>query len=300
MLTPLVAHAGQPPTPHDVWAAWNLDPFLVTGLVLAWWVYARGRTPGVQRPRDRWRARAFAGALGAIGIALVSPLEPLSSALASAHMAQHLLLLFGAAPLLAFSAPSSRLLRGSPLALRRGLASGRRALGLSARSLRPFSSPAVVCLFHVAALWTWHAAALYDAALSSPALHVAEHVVFVVTGVLFWRVIVGSRAAARVSPGLGILLVFGMSMQSVFLSLLLTFAKTPFYAGYTSTTAAWGLSPLADQQLAGVLMWVPAGFVSLGVALNLLRAWLGEPDEEPITPVPAPPERHGGSVSAPR
>lgn len=300
MLRPLLAHAAQPPAPHDVWATWNLDPFLITGLILTWWVYARGRTPGAQRPTDRWRARAFAVALGAIGVALVSPLEPLSSALASAHMAQHLLLLVVAAPLLAFSAPSSRLLRGSPLALRRGLAGGRRALGLRTRSLRPFTHPGVVWLVHVAALWTWHAAALYDAALSSPVLHVTEHLLFLVTGVAFWRVVVSSRAAARVSPGLGILLVFAMGMQSVFLSLLLTFATTPFYAGYAGTTAAWGLTRLADQQLAGVVMWVPTGFVSLGVALLLLRAWLGEPDEEPTTPVPAPPGRRGGSLNAPR
>ena len=112
-------------------------------------------------------------------------------------------------------------------------------------------------------------------------MHVAEHASFVLTGLLFWQVVLGARGA--VSNGLGILLVFTMAMQSVFLSALLTFASSPWYAGYQSTTATWNLEPLADQQLAGVIMWIPAGLVYLGVALALLVRWIRSTEREPIT-----------------
>jgi len=273
MLIPLLAHPGQPPVPHDLWAAWNLNPLLLLGFLLAGWAYRRGRTGG-RRETDVWRARCFAGALVALGVALVSPLDALSGALASAHMVQHVLLLLVAAPLLALSAPSSTLLRGSPFAVRRIGGRWRRRLGLTRAHLRPLRLPATVWLLHVVTLWFWHAGVLYDAALRSDLLHVLEHVSFLVTALLFWRVVIGTRSPERVANGLGVLLVFGMAMQSVFLSVLLTFAEAPWYAGYAATTTPWGFEPLADQQLAGVIMWIPAGLVYLAAGLALLVAWV--------------------------
>jgi putative membrane protein len=279
MLTPVLAHPGQPPAPHDLWAAWNLEPVMLLGLLVAAWAYRRGRTGGPRRPADSWRARCFALALATLGVALLSPLDALSGALASAHMVQHLLLVLVAAPLLALSAPSGAILRGSPLAVRRASGRWRRRLGLTHRNLAVLRHPAAVWLLHVAVLWFWHAAVPYDAALASRPLHLLEHASFLVTAALFWHVVVGARGAGRVSNGLGVLLVFGMAMQSVLLSVLLTFARTPWYAGYATTTAAWGLDPLADQQLAGAIMWIPAGGVYLVVALALLASWVGAAEE---------------------
>jgi putative membrane protein len=279
VLTPVLAHPGQPPAPHDLWGAWHLDPVLLLGLLLAAWAYRRGQASGPRRPADTWRARCFTLALTALGVALLSPLDALSSALASAHMVQHLLLVLVAAPLLALSAPSSAILRGSPLAVRRAASRWRRRLGLTHRNLRALTHPAAAWLLHVAVLWFWHAAVPYDAALASRPLHLLEHASFLVTAALFWHVVAGARSAGRVSNGLGVLLVFGMAMQSVLLSVLLTFARTPWYGGYAHTTAAWGLDPLADQQLAGAIMWIPAGGVYLAAALALLASWVRAAEE---------------------
>jgi len=270
----ILAHAGVPAAPHDLWTAWNLEPVLVGSLLVAAVAYRRGRTGGPRRSIDAWRARAVAGGLAALGVALISPLDAASGALASAHMVQHVLLVLVAAPLLAFSAPSSALLRGSPLAVRRASGRWRRRLRLTSRNLQALRHPGTVWALHVGALWWWHAAGPYGAALDSEPIHVLEHASFFVTGLLFWRVIIGTRGAGRVSPGFGVLLVFGMSMQSVFLSLLLTFARTPWYAGYAATTRAWNLKPLADQQLAGVIMWIPAGLVYVATALILFVSWV--------------------------
>jgi putative membrane protein len=280
VLTPILAHPGQPPAPHDLWGAWNLDPVLLGGLLLAAWAFWRGQTSGPRRPVDSWRARCFSGALVALGLALLSPLDALSGSLASAHMVQHLLLLLVAAPLLALSAPSSAILRGSPLALRRASGRWRRRLGLTHGNLGVLRHPAAVWLLSVGVVWFWHAAAPYDATLDNQLLHVLEHASFLVTAVLFWQVVVGVRGAARVSGGLGVLLVFAMAMQCVFLSVLLTFARTPWYSGYAATTAPWGLDPLTDQRLAGVIMWIPAGVIYLVVALALLVTWIRATERE--------------------
>jgi putative membrane protein len=282
VLIPVLAHPGQPPAPHDLWSAWNLHPVLLGGLVLTAWAYWRGQTSGPRRPIDTWRARCFTAALVALGLALLSPLDALSGALASAHMVQHLLLLLVAAPLLALSAPSSAILRGSPLALRRASGRWRRRLGLTHGNLGVLRHPAAVWLLSVGVIWFWHAAAPYDATLDNQLLHVLEHASFLITAVLFWQVVVGVRGAARVSGGLGVLLVFAMAMQSVFLSVLLTFARTPWYSGYATTTAPWGLDPLTDQQLAGVIMWIPAGGIYLVVALALLVAWIRATEREDV------------------
>jgi putative membrane protein len=288
VLIPILAHSGQPAVPHDLWASWNLDPVLLTGLLLAAWAYRRGRTRRRRRDTDVWRARAFTGALAALAVALISPLDALAGALASAHMGQHVLLLLVAAPLLALSAPSTRILRGSPLALSRAGARWRRRLRLTHRNLRALRHPTTVWLLHAGTVWFWHAAVAYDAALRSEPLHVLEHASFLATAVLFWGVAIGVRRSGRVSNGLGVLLVFAMAGQSVFLAVLLTFARTPWYSGYATTTTPWGLDQLADQQLAGVIMWIPAGGVYLATALTLVVAWVRASEREDIATLRVP------------
>ncbi len=210
----------------------------------------------------------------AVGVALISPLDALSGALASAHMVQHVLLLLLAAPLLALSGPMDTLLRGSPTVVRQAGVRWRRRLRLTRGNLRLLRHPATVWLLHVGTLWFWHAAVPYNAAVEHRLLHVIEHSSFLLTGVLFWRVVIGVRDADRVSNGFGVLLVFAMAMQSVFLSALLTFARAPWYRAYEASTARWSLDPLADQQLAGVIMWIPAGLVYVAAGLSLLVAWI--------------------------
>jgi putative membrane protein len=270
----VLAHAGQALAPHDLWRAWNVDVGLLLGLGLAGWAYLRGRRQG-----DVWRARCFAGALAVIAVALVSPLDALSGVLASAHMVQHVLLLLVAAPLLALATPGTTLLRGLPPALRQATGRWHRRARLHLRVAR---NPAAAWAVHVATIWFWHAAVPYDAALDNHVVHIVEHASYLVTGLWFWQIVLGARGA--VSNGLGILLVFTMAMQSVFLSALLTFASGPWYSGYAATTQAWDLTPLADQQLAGVIMWIPAGLVYLGAALALLARWISSTEQDAARP----------------
>lgn len=280
MLIPLIAHAGEPLAPHDLWRAWSLDPLLLLGVFALGWAYWRGHVRTAKRDSNTRRAWWFTAALVTIVAALVSPLDAMSHALASAHMVQHVLLLLVAAPLMALSSPTGLLLRGSPTIVRRATGRWRRRLNLTPARVRALHHPAFLWGLHVGTIWFWHAAVPYDLALKNHIVHVVEHVSFLVTGVLFWHTVLGVRQ--RVSNGLGILLVFTMSMQSIFLSALLTFASTPWYSGYESSTRPWGLDPLADQQLAGVIMWIPAGLVYLGAALALLIGWIRASDREAV------------------
>lgn len=289
----VVAHGGRPVAPHDLWTAWNLDVGLVALLVVALWAYHRGTTGRGADPAGRRRRRAFLGAIAVAAVAVVSPLEALAGVLASGHMVQHILLVLVVAPLAALSAPAGAVVRSLPVPVRQAMGRWRRGLGAVRPALGAAAHPAGAWLLHVAALWFWHASVPYDLALDHEVVHAAEHATFVVTGYLFWRVVIGPRPSVRVSPGLGVLLVFTMALQSVFLSALLTFASGPWYGYAAAAMAGWGLDPLTDQQLAGLIMWVPAGVVYLGAALALLATWVRS--SEPAGDGPAPPGGGRGS-----
>lgn len=271
---PVLAHEGRALRPHDLAGAWNLDPVLLIGFAVVIGAYVRGWR---QLGDGDGRRRAFVGAMAALLVALVSPLEALSGVLVSAHMVQHVLIIVVAAPLLARSAPGSALLRGLPGGIRRWNRTLRLGLGLDASRLRRARSPVVRWLAYVAVLWLWHASVLYGAAVEHEAVHVLEHATFLATATLVWSAVLGP-ARVRVAPGLALLCVFTLALQTVFLSALLTFARTPWYDAYVQHAPAWGVDALQDQQLAGAVMWVPAGLIHAAIGVALLAHWLRDLD----------------------
>ncbi|MEZ5406529.1 MAG: cytochrome c oxidase assembly protein [Acidimicrobiales bacterium] len=285
----VLAHAGDVTGFHDLVWAWSADPLLLGGLVVFTVLVARGQRP---TPGHRPRLLAFAGGLTALAAALLSPLDALAGQLASAHMVQHLLLVQVAAPLLALSSPWGAVVRGLPAGLRRTLVRGTWRFGFGPRRLQRLRSPVGWLLAYVATLWLWHARWLYDAAVTNHALHVLEHASFLVTACLLWSAVLGA-VRHRVSPGAGILAVFLLSLQGVVLAALLTFAREPWYRSYRDTTATWGLDPLADQQLAGAVMWIPGGVVNTAIGVGLAVQWLRQLE----APAPAEPRRSAAPVA---
>jgi len=281
-----LAHDGLPPEPHDLWTAWSRDPLVWAALALVAGLYLRGARAlwarvGAGHGLRRWQVGAYVGGLLTLVVALISPLDALGSALLSAHMLQHLLLIAVAAPLVVLGRPTIALLWAVPTRRRRQVGRWwRRAPGIQS-VWAGLSLPLVAWLLHTAALWAWHAPPLYQAALDVPILHGAEHVSFLGTGLLFWWTVLatgsGSAPASegrRTAYGLGALSIFALTLQSGLLGALMTFAPVPWYPAYTGRTAPWGLAPLEDQQLAGLLMWVPGGMIYAAVALGLLAVWI--------------------------
>ena len=122
-----------------------------------------------------------------------------------------------------------------------------------------------------AALWLWHAPALFDRALASEGWHVAQHGSFLLSALLFWT----AMLARRTAPGIAALCLIVTAIVSGALGALMAFATSPWYAGYARLgLAPMGLTPAEDQQVAGLLMWVPGGLVHAAVALVLVRALL--------------------------
>jgi putative membrane protein len=275
------AHSGEPLAPHDLWAAWQWSPALWIGLGALGLVYARAvtnlwRVAGRGRGLPVWRAATFAAGLLLLALALLSPVDALGGVLFSAHMVQHVLLMMAAAPLLALGAPAHLWLWALPLAARRRLAHWWRRQPALAAALHWLRLPLAAWLVSALAMWLWHVPAWYEAALADEAVHMLEHVTFLGSAWLFWDVVWGASRRSVLAEGTAILLLFTTALHSGILGALITFAPTPWYQNYATTTAAWGLTPLADQQLAGVIMWVPAGMVYLGATLALLGLRLAQ------------------------
>jgi len=199
-----------------------------------------------------------------VALALESPLDELSGSLFFAHMVQHLLLIAVAAPLLVLGAPLTPWLWALPPSARRGTSRLWRRLAW-------LELPVVALILHSAALWLWHIPALYDAALASRPIHVLEHLAFLGTAVLFWWSVLRVGAAGS---ALGVVCVFALALQSTLLGALLTFSPGAWYSSHAATTAAFGLTPVEDQQFAGLIMWIPGGVIYLVAALWLFNAWI--------------------------
>ncbi|MGQ0603926.1 MAG: cytochrome c oxidase assembly protein [Anaerolineales bacterium] len=295
---PAFAHPGPPFVPFDPWHHWNGDPtpWLILGVTL--WITGRGwqRYAGRGHSATLWRRAAFIAGILVLFIALISPLDALAEQLFAAHMVQHMLMVVVAAPLLTASRPLTFMLLGLPSQLRHNL--GR--LWNRSRRLqmiwRGISRPAVTWSAHTLALWAWHAPGLYEPALSDVRLHALEHLSFLLTALLFWWAIIQMARQSRENIGAAILYLFTMAIQSGLLGVLMTFARQPWYTVHTLTAPQWGLSALDDQQLAGVIMWVPAGLVYVLTALLLFRFWL-EDMEHRAGRLPANSWSHAPAVS---
>jgi cytochrome c oxidase assembly factor CtaG len=277
--------------PSAVWGAWTFDPVVVAGLAAAAGLYARGWAKllrargapqgagsrrGHQHIRPRQAVSFFAG-LALLAAALVSPLDALADTLLSVHMAQHLILLMVAPPLLVYGRPGLVTFLGLPASSRAGLG------GLGARRrLRQAGTvvlnPLVVLVATVAALWGWHLPGPYQAAITHPALHAVEHLTFLVSALAFWALVIDPGPRRRLGYGPAILLVFATMLAGAALGALITFSSTVLYPLYGAGARLWGTTPLADQQVAGALMWIPPGAVLFLTVIVLALRWFEDVD----------------------
>lgn len=283
------------PSPADLWRAWTFEPAVLGGVAVAavwyaWGVRSLWRAAGQGRGIGGAQLGAFGGGLLTLLVALVSPLDALGDALFSAHMTQHLLLILVAAPLLVLGEPVLPMLWALPTAARRhGARWWRRASVLPALA-HALSHPSLAWAVHVGALFFWHIPAPYTWALRHDAVHAVEHASLLGTAMLFWSAALDPTGRRRLSYGMGILYVSTAGMLMGALGAILTFARSPWYVAHLTTTASWHLTPLEDQQLAGVIMWVPAGLVYLVAASVFFMKWLGpdRPRAADLRPIDRP------------
>jgi cytochrome c oxidase assembly factor CtaG len=265
------AHAGH----HHQAPEWTFAPGVVIPLALTLVLYMVGwirlaHRSSLRMPRHR--AGLFLSGWAIMAAALVSPLHEAGEHSFTLHMIEHELIMLPAALLLVASRPGPVLLWGLPAPLRQGLSPL-----LRLPLWRWLAAPLVATGLQAAALVGWHMPALFNRALTSEWWHVAQHASFAGTALLFWWAMLPRRGAE--SSLVASICLFVTSMVGSGLGALMALSASPWYPAYAAMGAMpFGLSPEMDQQLAGVIMWVPGGLFHLGAALILLaRSLMGTP-----------------------
>ena len=267
-------------TPHSFWTAWSFEPAVLVAIAFTGFLYFFGlsrlwRSAGQGRGIRAWEAVVFSGGWILLVIALVSPLHQLGEALFSAHMAQHELLMVVAAPLLVLGRPIVAFLWAAPMPWRRA-AGSISAHSSVQRTWHLLTLPAVAWTVHAVAIWLWHVPALFQATLDGDLIHAIQHLSFLGSALLFWWSLLRVREGRLGRPA-AILYLFTTAVHTSLLGMLLTFSDRVWYPLYQTSTAPWGLTPLEDQQLAGLIMWIPAGVAYLVAALAIAASWLRVP-----------------------
>jgi putative membrane protein len=252
---------------------WSWDPSVIVGcigLILGYMLIVRLQVDN--------KAFAFFAGVFFLFIALESPLDTLGDTyLFSAHMVQHLLLLLVVPPLLLIGAPAKplRALLDKPF---------------YAKIEKFLAKPLVAWFLGVITVWAWHIPVLYNAALASENIHILEHTLFLITGTIFWWPVFSPLDDHRITTLFVIPYLFTAAISNSTLGVILTYAKPGLYPAYIHPVdeigalslirQGWGISPEIDQQLGGLLMWVPGGLVYLLGIMGALMRWYGQPDEE--------------------
>lgn len=276
---PAQAHSGGGPLPDNPWLAWSADPWVVVPLLAAAGLYALGvgrlwRRATVGAGLRRWRVGAFALGWLWAAVALLSAVDVLGEALFWIHMIQHEILILLAAPLLILGAPQTAFVWVVPPPWRRRLG-GIVRHGAWRGPWRAVSNPLGAWLIHAALLWGWHAPAPMEASLASDGVHTVQHLSFFGSALLFWAAVLRGGHGGW-GKGAAAVAVFTTAVHSSALGALLTFSASAWYPSYLDTAPDWGLTALEDQQLGGLIMWVPGGVVFLVAGLALVGQWLQE------------------------
>ena len=252
-------------------STWEWHPSVIAGCVLLLAVYFVAT-----RCRAEKEAGFFVAGVVAMFLALVSPLDALGDDyLFSAHMLQHILLDMVVPPLFVLGLSMwlvQQIVRRPPLAALE------RVLG----------NPAVAWSLGSGTLVLWHLPTLFNATLENEALHIFEHLTFLVTGTIMWWPVFVRFDNLRLAPMMSALYLLLASVPNALLGIFLTFCRTPLYSGYFQPTdelgalplirGRWGLDPLTDQQVGGACMWVIGSAIYLWAILVMVARWYRQPE----------------------
>lgn len=258
--------------PWTIWiTGWTFEPTVVAALVGLLVLYFGGARYLQRRDASLSLARgqqaAFVVAIGLTAFVLLSPLDELGEQYSFAlHMVQHLVLIIPVPIFLLASVPEWLLM---PLVRHRPVDV----------LLRWLTHPILVFFLFNLTFLGWHLPVLYELSLKNQLVHVLEHMMFLGTGVLSWWPILGPRYSLS-TAFLKIAYIFVQKVPTAVLGAILVFAETPFYRGYVEQPVRlWGWTPLVDQQIGGVVMWIPATLAYLAVLTVIFARWMGEEGE---------------------
>jgi putative copper resistance protein D len=278
-----LAHGGAEPAPtfSTVVTGWEFDPLFIAPAAIAAWLYISGvRRVHRLHPASPWPAKRtafFFSGMAALVIAVMSPLAAYDTTLFSVHMWQHMLITMIAAPLLLLGTPLTLALRAADPRVRREVL----LPILHSRVMRAVTFPAVAWILFTLTMWATHFSGLYNGALENEWLHRLEHFWFIGAALLFWWQVIGVEPTPwRMSHPVR-LLYLGLQMpQNSFLALSIYGADKVLYRHYETLARSWGPSPLSDQELAGITMWVVGDLLFLSAAALVAYGWVKHEERE--------------------
>jgi putative membrane protein len=257
---------------------WTLDATLTVPLALVLVLYVAGTArlwvrAGGGHGNRYWQVGCFAIGWAALVLALLSPLHAASKSVFTAHMIEHEILMAVAAPLLVLARPLPVMLWALPAAWR-GMVGRLPKAAWFAALWAVMTMPLLATILHGVAIWLWHVPRVFEAALSEAPLHWLQHLSYLGSALLFWWALFGTRHRDDYGAAIGHL--FATAGHTGLLGLLLLLSTRAWFPMQGSGAAAWGLTPIEDQQLAGLVMWIPAGMVYAGAALVLAGLWISQ------------------------
>ena len=266
--SPAFAHGGHE---HGAGPGWSFGPLVTVPLGLLLLLFFVGFARLSSRSTiARRRSWLFVAGWLVLALSLVSPLHEGGERSFTLHMIEHELIMLVATFLLAASHAGGILAWGLPGPLRRGLSGSWKAP--VALLWRRLTEPVTATVIQAVVMWAWHAPALFDRTLNSQGWHVAQHMSFIVASLLFWTAMLDPKRGGYL---LSAACLFVTSLVEGGLGALMALSESPWYAAYAAMDLSGiGLDPTTDQQLAGLLMWIPGGLVHGGAALVLLYAAL--------------------------
>ena len=247
---------------------WTFDPWVVLPLGTVILLFAIGTIRLGQPEKSKWRTLLFAEGATALAVALVSPLHWLGEHSLTFHMIEHETVMLVAAPLIALARPIARILWALPRELRRAIG---RALKhpVVTYGWNWCTRATQATVIHGIAIWLWHVPLLFDAAVTHIAIHRLQHLSFFLTAFLFWWAILWKSDYGTSSWHL-----FVTMIHTSILGALMALAPHVLYLAQPETAVVAHFDPLQDQQLAGLVMWIPGGTVYAVAALLMMAAWI--------------------------
>ena len=265
----------------EFWGEWMLlSPVtVVLAFVLGAYLFGlyrlNSRAEGADAaPISGWRITMTLLGFGALTFSLVGPPDALAEDLFFLHMLQHLLLTLVAAPLLLAASPVAAYLWSLPVGVRHTVAESVSQRGKTGWLMRKLTFPKVAIIVYILTMYIWHLPTIYEAAIHNEPLHYFEHLMFLTVGVMFWWPVVGpAPMRTPLSYPQRLLYLMLAFTPSAALGALLTLVGTVAYSHYETTPLHWGLEAQEDQNIGGLIMWVPGGFILLGAATILFFKW---------------------------
>jgi putative membrane protein len=248
---------------------WNFAPSVCLGTFLlsagyAFFIGSLRHNRCWEKPVPPVRQVAFYLGTLSMFLALTGPLDRLGDeSLFSAHMAQHMLLTFVAPPLWLLGTPDWLIRRLVPHQI-----------------LAWMVNPLIAFLLFNGAMWAWHLPDVYDAALANEALHIAEHLAFLAAGVIGWMPVLKPGLAAELTPLRRLIYLFPSMLSCTALAALITLSSVQLYHFYGSASLGWGLTPLSDQQLGGLAMWLPGDMLYMVLIVWMFKLMLDQTESE--------------------